>query len=170
MSPPSQKQYRDYEMVDVVAEIEPLLSKFNLNCGIRGLHMVACFDMAEHFGGDTSWLAKEARTAINCLERLISICDLAENRDKETVARFSGMFPSYLTDFVAEDKKFAAETIPCSKEFDNERVRTFMHFGAHAKVLKLCLGVFISPNPDWIRRGWTKDRLKEKVRTEDRTE
>lgn len=76
-----------------------------------GLRMVACFEMAEDSKGDTSWLAKKAVTAMNCLERLISICDLAENRDKETVARFSGIVQSYLTDFVAEDKKFAAETL-----------------------------------------------------------
>lgn len=76
-----------------------------------GLRMVACFEMAEDSKGDTSWLAKKAGTVMSCLERLISVCDLAENGDKETVERFCGRFPRYLTHFVAEDKKFAAETL-----------------------------------------------------------
>ncbi|KAJ8419946.1 hypothetical protein Cgig2_020749 [Carnegiea gigantea] len=66
--------------------------------------VVAELEGEEESKGDTSWLAKKAGTIMNCLERLISVCDLAENRDKETVARFTRMFPWYLTDFAAEDK------------------------------------------------------------------
>lgn len=53
-----------------------------------GSRMISCFLAAQKSNVDADWLTKKAPTAVDCLEKMSIISDLAMKGDEDTLARF----------------------------------------------------------------------------------